>query len=101
MATAPICWRRSLRMARSEEVQTHATEKRPRRQSALLPRRASESLTVPAGAIAYVRLMNGAFSLDQNRVGARALTVALIAGVALLLLPFISGLLGATILYVI
>ena len=45
--------------------------------------------------------MNGAFSLDQNRVGARALTVALIAGVALLLLPFISGLLGATILYVI
>lgn len=37
----------------------------------------------------------------QPRVGARALTIALLAGVALLLLPFISGLLGAGILYVI
>ena len=34
-------------------------------------------------------------------MGARALTIALLAGVALVLLPFISGLLGAGILYVI
>ena len=37
----------------------------------------------------------------QPRVGARALTIALLAGVAILLLPFISGLMGAGILYVI
>ena len=45
--------------------------------------------------------MNGSISLDHNRIGARALTIALLAAVAILLLPFISGLLGAAILYVI
>jgi len=45
--------------------------------------------------------MNAAQTMDRNRVGARALTIALVAGVAILLLPFISGLLGAGILYVV
>lgn len=40
-------------------------------------------------------------SPQPPRVGARALTIALLAGVAILLLPFISGLMGAGILYVI
>ncbi len=38
---------------------------------------------------------------DRARVGARALTIALVAAVALLLLPFLSGLMGAGILYVV
>jgi predicted PurR-regulated permease PerM len=45
--------------------------------------------------------MNDTHTTDSNRVGARALTIALVAGVALLLLPFISGLMGAGILYVV
>ena len=45
--------------------------------------------------------VNASISLDGNRIAARTLTIALLVGVALLLLPFISGLLGAAILYVI
>lgn len=45
--------------------------------------------------------MSAAREGDRNRVGARVLTIALVAGVALLLLPFISGLMGAGILYVV
>lgn len=45
--------------------------------------------------------MQASHSVDPNRIGAKALTIALLVGVALLLLPFISGLLGAGILYVV
>ena len=45
--------------------------------------------------------MNDTQTTDPHRVGARALTIALVAGVALLLLPFLSGLMGAGVLYVI
>ena len=39
--------------------------------------------------------------LDRNRLGARVLTVLLCAGVALLLMPYIAGLLGSMVLYVV
>lgn len=39
--------------------------------------------------------------IDRNRIGAKALTIALFAGIAILLLPYVTGLLGAAILYVV
>jgi predicted PurR-regulated permease PerM len=39
--------------------------------------------------------------LDRNRVGAKALTILLCAGVAVLLLPYVAGLLGSAVLYVV
>lgn len=45
--------------------------------------------------------MDAAPSRERNRTGARALTIALGAAIALLLYPFVSGLLGAGILYVV
>ena len=45
--------------------------------------------------------MHPALENDRNRIGAKALTIALFAGVAVLLLPYIAGLLGAGVLYVV
>jgi len=45
--------------------------------------------------------MATAIAADRTRPGARALTIVLVIAVALLLLPFISGLMGAGILYVV
>ena len=45
--------------------------------------------------------MTHSFSLNRNDAGAKALTFALIAGVTLLLLPYLSGLIGAAILFVV
>ena len=45
--------------------------------------------------------MSAPLERDYTRIGARAVTIALVAAVALLLLPFISGLMGAGILYVV
>lgn len=45
--------------------------------------------------------MDTTSEIDRNRVGARILTIALFAGVAVLLLPYIAGLLGAGVLYVV
>lgn len=49
----------------------------------------------------YVRGMSEAVGTDRNRVAAKALTFALVVGVVLLLLPYITGLLGAAVLYVV
>ena len=45
--------------------------------------------------------MDVANGSSGGRAGLRALTVALVAGVAWLLFPFLSGLIGATVLYVV
>jgi predicted PurR-regulated permease PerM len=37
---------------------------------------------------------------DRNRLGAKAITIALVAAVAYLLLPFLAGLIGSAVLYV-
>jgi predicted PurR-regulated permease PerM len=45
--------------------------------------------------------MSESVGIDPNRIGAKALTFALVAAVVVLLLPYVTGLLGAAVLYVV
>ena len=71
-------------------------------QSALRRRKDGETPTLAGPAASYVFLRNpDATMIQRNATGVKVVTIAVVAGVALLLLPYLSGLLGAGVLYVI
>jgi len=73
----------------------------PRLSVVATPLRGGETLTTRTARVTYVGVVTGMESTSHATIGARALAIALAVGIALLLLPYVAGLVGAAVLHVV